>query len=85
MNIIEMLTAIKESEEATSLFSDIIIDLFKEDELFRTAVTEFIKNDVGFELTTEETSDWYYSGVRISLSIDGTRVTSDSMSIRKHD
>lgn len=85
MNIIEILTAIKENEDAKNLFSEIIIDLFKEDDLFRTAVTEFIKNDISFQLITQDQSDYYNSYTSISLEIDGYTVSSDTLATSRRE
>jgi hypothetical protein len=82
MNIVEMLHAIKNNEEAKEVFSDLIIELIKTDLNLKAAITEFLITDVSFNLDCSEFSDYYSNGYNLRLSIDGELVASDSFSTK---
>lgn len=81
MNIIEMLNAIKESEKAQVIFSEILVEMIKNDVDLKIALTGFLLNDIEFGVSCEEVFDYSYTGQRIAFSIDGNTVASDSFRI----
>lgn len=84
MNVLDVLLAIKEDEKALEVFGDILVNLLQEHNGFRSEIIAFLQNDAGFSLFCEEISDYYYSGRRISLSVDGSTVCSDSFNLGKY-
>ncbi len=69
--------------KAVDLFHQMIVDAVRNDSDVRKAVTEVLLQDVSFSLSCNDYYDYYHSGYRITLSVNGEEVTSDSFSISK--
>lgn len=83
MNIVEILNAIKNDEDAQDVFADILANLIKKDSDVQKALSEFVSNDISFTLDCSEIYDYYYTGLNISLTVNGSQVAETSFSISK--
>ena len=81
MNIIEMLNAIKNDEDAQDVLADILANLIKKDSEVQKALSEFVSNDISFTLDCSEIYDYSYTGLNISLTVNGRHVAETSFSI----